>query len=63
MDGNYKEIVVCCFCGESLLLKDAAIITVQPKLENDEQQQLFCHREHLVEKVHKSIFLHPDFFE
>lgn len=63
MDGNYNEKVVCCFCGESLLLKDSAILLVQPNVENEEKQQFFCHRNHFVEKINQSIFLHPDFFD
>jgi hypothetical protein len=55
--------VVCCFCGEGLLLKDAAVLNVQPNIESDEVQQLFCHKNHLTERMHKSIVLHPDFFE
>ena len=63
MDGNLNNKVVCCFCGESLFLKDAAVLTAQPNFESDEMQQLFCHKNHLVERVDKSIPLHPDFFE
>jgi hypothetical protein len=62
MDGNLNDIVVCCFCGESLLLKEAAILIVQPNILNEEKQQLFCHRNHLIEKLDKTIILHPDFF-
>lgn len=63
MDGNFNTKVVCCFCGESLLIKDATILIVQPNIENDEKQELFSHKSHFIEKMHKSIFLHPDFFE
>jgi hypothetical protein len=55
--------VVCCFCGETLLLNHAAIIIIQPNIESEEQQQLFCHKNHLIEKLDKSVPLHPDFFE
>ncbi len=63
MDGNFNENVVCCFCGETLLLRDATILVLQPNIENDEKQTLFCHKNHFVEKIHKSIYLHPDFFD
>jgi len=65
MAGNFNENekVVCCFCGEGLLLKDAAVLSVKPSVESDEEQQLFCHKNHLVERMDKSIVLHPDLFE
>ena len=64
MVGNSnKEKVVCCFCGETLLIENAALLIVQPNYLGDEKQQLFCHKNHFVEKIDKSIFLHPDFFE
>lgn len=64
MDGNYnKTIVVCCFCGESLSVEEAIILNVQPSVHSNEVQNLFSHRDHFVEKIDKSIFLHPDFFE
>jgi hypothetical protein len=63
MDGNLNNKVACCFCGESLELRDATILNVQTNLDNDETQQLFCHKDHFLERIHKSIYLHPDFFE
>lgn len=67
MDGistdNGNKEVMCCFCGKSLALKDAAIIIIQPSIESEEKQQLFCHKNHLVERIDKSIPLHPDFFD
>lgn len=62
MDEDLNNNVVCCFCGESLFLKKAIVLTVQPNIFNEEKQQLFCHRKHLVEKINRSIFLHPDIF-
>ena len=64
MDGKVNDkMVVCCFCGESLFLKDAVVLSVQLNISNHEKQQLFCHRNHLRERLDKSIILHPDFFE
>lgn len=64
MDGQLDNIeVICCFCGAFLFLKDAAVLTAQPSFESDEKQQLFCHKNHFVEQIHKSVPLHPDFFE
>lgn len=69
MDGNLidkenlSDKVVCCFCGQSLFYKDAVLLSVQPNYKSDEVQQLFCHKNHLIERLNKSIFLHPDFFE
>jgi hypothetical protein len=62
MDGNYENRRVCCFCGETVFLKDSVIMTIQPNVTNIEQQQLFCHRHCLIKSVHKSIILHPDIF-
>ena len=55
--------VTCCFCGQGLFLHNAAIIVIQPSIHIDEKQQLFAHKNHLVEALHKSIPLHPDFYE
>lgn len=63
MGGKLNNNVICCFCGESLSLSDAAVLLVKFNMDSDESQQLFCHREHLVRCLDKSIFLHPDFYE
>lgn len=63
MDGNLNDKVVCCFCGQSLKIEDAMILLVYPNIHTDENQQLFCHKEHFIANIDKSIFLHPDFFE
>jgi len=64
MDSNLNNNkVVCCFCGESLFLNEATILTIQSNIKSDEKQQLFCHKNHFVELVHKTIFLHSDFLE
>ena len=60
---NKNSEVICCFCGKSLLIKDAVILNVQPCLESEEVQSLFAHRQHFVEKINKAIPLHPDFFD
>ena len=63
MDEILNNKVVCCFCGQSLLLGDAAVLEVRPNFGSKESQQLFCHKEHLIEQLHNSIILHPDFFQ
>ncbi len=63
MDGNLNNKVICCFCGEEILLEEASILTIQPNIKSEEKQNLFCHKNHLVERIVKSIPLHPDFFE
>jgi hypothetical protein len=63
MDGNLNEKVVCCFCGESLNIMEAAVIILKPNIDSDELQQLFCHKIHFVERIDKGIVLHPDFYE
>lgn len=65
MDGQFNKNseVTCCFCGESLFLKDAVVLNVQPSIESEEIQSFFSHKKHFTEKINKSILLHPDFFE
>jgi len=65
MDGQFNKNteVTCCFCGKSLFVKDAIVLNVQPSIESDEIQTFFSHKEHFVERIDKSIPLHPDFFE
>lgn len=61
VDKNFE--VVCCFCGDGLFAKEAMILNVQPNIESNEIQQLFAYKKHFIEKINKSIPLHPDFFE
>jgi hypothetical protein len=65
MDGqlNNDSEVMCCFCGKTLRLQEAAIISIQLNIQSAESQQFFCHKRHLVEVLDKSIPLHPDFFD
>lgn len=64
MDGQFNKNseVSCCFCGESLLLKDAVILNVQPGIESEEVQNFFAHKEHFKERINASIPLHPGFW-
>ena len=62
MDGKMNCKVICCFCGESLSIEDAAVIIVKPGFEGEEAQELFCHKQHLLEKFEKGVILHPDFY-
>lgn len=62
MGGFYNNNeIICCFCSKQLLLKDAAVLNIQPNINSDEIQSLFCHKYHIIELVDKSIPLHPDF--
>jgi hypothetical protein len=63
MDGqfNRNSEVICCFCGKFLFLKDAVVLNVQPSIESEEIQNFFSHKLHFVERIDKSIPLHPDF--
>ena len=64
MDGILnKNEVICCFCGRSLLITKAAVLNIQPNIQSNENQCLFCHKYHLVQLIDKSIPLHPDFFK
>lgn len=64
MDGQLNNIeVICCFCGGALFMKDAVLLTVQPSVEQEETQQLFCHKAHFVSLIDKSVPLHPDLLD
>ena len=65
MDGQFNNDseVICCFCGKNLLLNDALVLNVQPGIESHETQSFFSHKRHFVEKIDKSLPLHPDFFD
>jgi hypothetical protein len=63
MDGNLNNNVMCCFCGETITLEDAVVLTIQSNYKNDEKQQLFSHKTCFIERVNKSVVLHPDFFD
>lgn len=64
MDGKLSdEQVMCCFCGEALAIADADVLTIQPNIISEEKQQVFCHKEHLVQHLHRDVVLHPDLFE
>jgi hypothetical protein len=51
--------VICCFCGEGLLIAEATTLVVSPPQEPDEAQTLFGHAECLSTRVHASVPLHP----
>jgi len=63
MDGNSNNKVVCCFCGEELFIEEATILIIQPNIKSEERQYLYCHKNHLVERIVKFIPLHPDLLE
>lgn len=64
MDGQLNNTeVICCFCGKPVLLGNAAILTVQPHIDEEESQKLFSHRNHFVSLIDKSIPLHPDLLD
>lgn len=60
---NNDSEVMCCFCGNYLPINNSLVLNVYPKIDSDESQSLFSHKSHFVEKLVKSIPLHPDFFE
>jgi hypothetical protein len=62
MVGNFNN-VMCCFCGETILSEKAAVLTIQSNINNDEKQQLFSHKVCLLERIDKSVVLHPGFFD
>ena len=46
------EIVMCCFCGNSLAHKEAIEITIS-MINSEESQGLFCHRKCFEKVLHK----------
>lgn len=62
MVGNFNTKLVCCFCGDTVYSNEAVFINVFPTIEIDEEQKLFSHKECFTKIIHKSIILHPDFF-
>jgi hypothetical protein len=38
---------VCCFCGESLRLREATLLIVIPAGDEPGEQTLYCHAKHL----------------
>lgn len=54
MKSNPNEIVMCCFCGESLAYKTAIQITISTT-ESDKSQGLFAHSKCLINKLDKSV--------
>lgn len=65
MAGNSSNKSICCFCGDDVSLDEAVVLNIQAKLDSDEIQQFFCHKEHLTEKLHESVkkYLYLDIFD
>jgi len=64
MDGQLNNTeVICCFCGKPELLSNAVVLIVKPHIDEEETQQFFCHRNHFVNLIDKSIPLHPDLLD
>lgn len=62
MYGN-KETVICCFCGLSLPKKNAVEIQIFALIDENESQQLFCHKACLNQKLHPFVPRHPDLLD
>lgn len=60
MDGNFETKVMCCFCGESMNIENSLILEVFPSMESEESQGLYCHKKCFIDKIHKSVILHPN---
>lgn len=64
MAGNsQKENVMCCFCGNTLKLKDSVSIQICLQSNKKEKQNLFCHKNCLIKKLDKSVPIHPDLLD
>lgn len=62
MDGTY-EPVVCCFCGNALDIKSAVVLLMHENIEEEEAQQLYCHKKCINERLHESIPRYVDLNE
>jgi hypothetical protein len=51
---------MCCFCGNSLNMEDAVVLSILPNIEAEEAQTLYCHKQHLLERLDKSVSLYLD---
>lgn len=60
MEKKSENIVMCCFCGESLNFEDAVQLTIHVDLTENESQTVFSHKQCLDKLLHKSIVRHPD---
>lgn len=58
IDNN--NLVMCCFCGESINLDLAVQIEIKPSLISDETQAVYCHRKCIDRMLHKNVPRHPD---
>jgi hypothetical protein len=65
MDGNNRnnEMVVCCFCGLQLNIRDSVTLVVYPRHNDNESQSLYCHKECINKLLHPSIPRHPDLLD
>ena len=63
MDGNLNNLALCCFCGDSVAVSEAIVLTVALNMNSEESQTFFAHKQHFVEALNKNIPLDPDFFE
>ncbi len=61
MDGNnIDNNMICCFCGKTLKKEIATLIQIIPKINDVESQDLYCHKKCLIERLDKSIPIHPN---
>ena len=51
MGGNFNNTIMCCFCGEAIILEEAVVLTIQSNYKNDEKQQLFSHKTCFIERM------------
>jgi len=54
-----EDSVVCCFCLGKMRMSEAAAIVVEPPGARDEPQGLWAHPTCLMERVHRSVPMHP----
>jgi len=52
--------VMCCFCGVNMDIEEAMSLVVYLNINSKEDQQLFCHKEHFIEKLDNSMIFDID---
>jgi len=61
---NDNEIfVMCCFCGERVIISLAVQINIKPSQITNETQTLYCHSKCNDKVLHKDVPRHPDLTE
>ena len=58
-----EQVVMCCFCGNSLSFSDAIQLTIIIDKNSGESQTIFSHKECLNKQLHKSVVRYTDLLD